>query len=420
VLKLLSQRKIFYGWWVVLACSGISVLGSASYMYGFTVFFLPLSADLNLSRAAASLVFSTVRLEGGLGGPAVGWFIDRFGPGRSQFIGAAITGLGFLLLSRVDSFLTLFLVYALVIGVGFNLGLGSPGMAAANAWFIRRKATAIGMISTGFGIGGVLVPLLSLLVLNYGWRYAVVVVGLTYWLAIMPLSLAVRRSPESMGLRPDGLSTAEWDSAVKEAMGTGVGYADFSPLQALKTPSFWAMAAGMSLFFAVHSGVIVHLVPLLVDKGLSLQTAAGMIALLALINAPMRLAMGWLGDRWPKRSLLIMASLVGSGALALMLFATSIVHIYIFIILWAVAYSCNHLHWSMLGQYYGRKNFAKIRGFADMSRVLLVVSSPVFAGRVYDVSGSYRAAIIVFAGAFVLAALFYSMAKPPHLKDAPT
>ena len=70
MLKLLSQRKIFYGWRVVLACSGISLLGSASYMYGFTVFFLPLSADLNLSRAAASLVFSTVRLEGGLGGPA--------------------------------------------------------------------------------------------------------------------------------------------------------------------------------------------------------------------------------------------------------------------------------------------------------------------------------------------------------------
>ncbi|MEE9202538.1 MAG: MFS transporter, partial [Dehalococcoidia bacterium] len=252
---------------MVLACSGISLLGGATYLYGFTVLFLPMSADLHLSRAAAALVFSTVRLEGGLGGPAVGWFIDRFGPGRAQLVGGAIAGLGFLLLSRVDSLPTLFLVYALVIGVGFNLGLGNPGMAAANAWFIRRKATAIGIISTGFGLGGVLVPLLSLLVLNFGWRQAVIVVGLSYWIVVLPLSLAVRRSPESVGLRPDGDSPTDWENAVKEAMATGQGYVDFSPRQVLRTPTFWVLAAGMSLFFAVHAGVIIHFVPLLVDKG---------------------------------------------------------------------------------------------------------------------------------------------------------
>ncbi|MEE9202359.1 MAG: MFS transporter, partial [Dehalococcoidia bacterium] len=153
-----------------------------------------------------------------------------------------------------------------------------------------------------------------------------------------------------------------------------------------------------------------------VDKGVSQQTAAGMIALLALINAPLRLTMGWLGDRWAKRGLLIVASLVGTVALVLLMFSTSMVHLYIFVALWAVAYSCNHLHWSMLGQYYGRKNFALIRGLADMVRVLMVVSSPVFAGRVYDVTGSYRIALTVFAGAFVLAAVFYFLARPPRFR----
>jgi sugar phosphate permease len=403
---------------VVLACSGISLLGGATYLYGFTVLFLPMSADLHLSRAAAALVFSTVRLEGGLGGPAVGWFIDRFGPGRAQLVGGAIAGLGFLLLSRVDSLPTLFLVYALVIGVGFNLGLGNPGMAAANAWFIRRKATAIGLISTGFGLGGVLVPLLSLLVINFGWRQAVIVIGLSYWIVVLPLSLAVRRSPEAVGLRPDGDSPAAWEKATREGLSAGQGYVDFSPRQVLKTPTFWVLAAGMSLFFAVHAGVIIHFVPMLVDKGMSQQTAAGMIALLALMNAPLRLAMGWLGDRWSKRGLLMMASLVGTAALVLLMFSTSMGQIYMFIALWAVAYTCNHLHWSMLGQYYGRKNFALIRGLADMARVLMVVSSPVFAGRVYDVTGSYRVALTVFAGAFVLAAMFYFLARPPRFRPA--
>jgi sugar phosphate permease len=314
----------------------------------------------------------------------------------------------------VDSLPTLFLVYALVIGVGFNLGLGNPGMAAANAWFIRRKATAIGIISTGFGLGGVLVPLLSLLVLNFGWRQAVIVIGLSYWIVVLPLSLLVRRSPEAVGLRPDGDSPAEWENAAREGLGTGQGYVDFSPRQVLKTPTFWVLSAGMSLFFAVHAGVIIHFVPMLVDKGMSQQTAAGMIALLALMNAPLRMTMGWLGDRWSKRGLLMMASLVGTAALVLLMFSTSMGQIYIFIALWAVAYSCNHLHWSMLGQYYGRKNFALIRGMADMVRVLMVVSSPVFAGRVYDVTGSYQPALTVFSGAFVLAAIFYFLARPPR------
>ena len=88
-----ARSGIFYGWWIVAIGTVITFFGSV-YFYGFTIFFLPLSRELGISRAATSVIFSTARMEGALGGPVIGWLTDRVGPRVMLITGAALAGLG--------------------------------------------------------------------------------------------------------------------------------------------------------------------------------------------------------------------------------------------------------------------------------------------------------------------------------------
>jgi len=102
--------NLYYGWRMIGLVSALRVLGGGLHQYGFTVFFLPVTQDLGLTRAATSLAFSLARTEGSLAAPIVGYFIDRFGPKPMMLIAASMAGIGYILFSWVDSYTT-FLVF---------------------------------------------------------------------------------------------------------------------------------------------------------------------------------------------------------------------------------------------------------------------------------------------------------------------
>src|SRR5512137_103822 len=99
-----SIKSAFYGWRIVALGSIIIAFGNGIFYYGFTTFFLHLKRDLEVSRAAISLIYGAARLEGGAEGPVVGYFIDRFGARRVIIIGTLLAGVGLILLATVHSF----------------------------------------------------------------------------------------------------------------------------------------------------------------------------------------------------------------------------------------------------------------------------------------------------------------------------
>ena len=115
-------RNIFYGWWVVLAGSFIAAIGGGVHFYGFSVFFLPISKDLNLSRTATSLVFSLARLEGSIEAPFVGWLVDRFGARKLIVFGILLFSAGFIAMNWMNSLLTFIVLYAVAITIGAQTG----------------------------------------------------------------------------------------------------------------------------------------------------------------------------------------------------------------------------------------------------------------------------------------------------------
>ena len=169
---------LYYGWRMVGAASALRVLGAGLHSFGFTVFFLPLSQDLNINRTATSLAFSLARAEGAFEGPIVGHLLDRYGPKPIMLTAALLMGAGYLILSQVDSYASFLIVYLGIISLVHAGGFMHAPMVLINTWFIRQRARAITLNSAAFGLGGVLIaPLLSLVVQAWGWRWGAAVAG---------------------------------------------------------------------------------------------------------------------------------------------------------------------------------------------------------------------------------------------------
>jgi len=199
------KARIFYGWWIVILGCLINAVGAGILYHSFTVFFLPLKRDFGVTSAAISLLCGASRLEGGIEGPIVGHLIDKFGPRVMIIAGAIMTGLGFILLSMVHSFWSFFFVYIFIVSLGFNAGFSHPISTAVNNWFIRHRGLGFSCINASMSIGGmILAPFLSYIILNFGWRIGAVTAGLMILIVGIPLALPIYRSPELVGLRPDG------------------------------------------------------------------------------------------------------------------------------------------------------------------------------------------------------------------------
>src|SRR3972149_6285558 len=135
--------RLFYGWRIVGLGAIANAVGGGIYLYGFAIFFLPITKDLNLSSAATSLVFSLSRAEGAVEGPLAGWLVDKFGPRHILLGGALVTGFGYFLLAQINSFGAFLLVYIVAISLGFNGGFTHTVITAVNSRFVRRRGFAM-------------------------------------------------------------------------------------------------------------------------------------------------------------------------------------------------------------------------------------------------------------------------------------
>jgi sugar phosphate permease len=320
--------------------SALRILGGGLYYYGFSVFFLPLSEDLGLSRAATSLVFSLARAEGAFEGPVAGYFMDRFGPRPVIVMAILMNGVGHMLLSNVHSYFALLVIYLGVVSLSFQAGFMDAPMLIANTWFTRLRTLAMSMITASVSVGGFLfTPLLAAAVAHWGWRRAAFGNGVVFLLLGLPLALLVRRSPESMGLRPDG-DMPETVPVMKRAEHSKDNTEpSFSLSEAMRTSPFWFLTIGTTLRVVVLTAVTVHYIPILVWKGLSQTEAAFLLGVQAFLGIPITLSFGWLADRVNKPRLMAVCMLFAMLSFAFLIFAQKEWHIWFFLPLYSLVES---------------------------------------------------------------------------------
>jgi OFA family oxalate/formate antiporter-like MFS transporter len=419
--------KIFFGWWTLLATCLITIWGTGHYAVGFSALFKPISAELGLSRAVTSVARSLGQFGGGFEAPAVGWLVDRIGPKTLILCGTALMGLGMVLMTSVNSLWTFYVVWGVIVATGMNVSSQEPVEKAISNWFVRKRGIALSFRWISLVLATILtVPLLSWLIIEVGWRMACVIGGVVMWLGGLPLIwFFVRKErPEYYGLLPDGAAPEEELAPDKSQMvAKGVEYAarsqefEFTVRQAFRTPALWLSICG---YIGFHMTIVVifnHCIPLLTDMGFSPVRAAGVMATAGIINIPFRFGAGYLADRLRKEHLrfpLGGSLLLVAAAFTFFLLRQTAVTVHIFLVFFYIGQGAAMILYSMMrSRYFGRKGLASIQGISQMIMMPFLVASPIYAGWVYDTTGSYLGAFKIFAGLLVVGAVLIFCARPP-------
>ena len=410
--------RIFYGWRVVAAGFIVNATSNGIYGSAATIFFLPLARELAVSRGAIALVFSLARALGTVVGPVSGYLVDRWGPRRMVVAGALLVGGGYLVLSRVDGYGELIVVYVGIIALGHNLGFMHSVMAVVNSWFVQRRAMAMAVVGTAFGVGGsVLAPLLGVAVAEWGWRWAAVMAGVMVTALVLPASVFLHATPESVGLRPDGdrPSPNPSQTSPSRARATDV---DFTARQAYRTVAFWVLLVATTLRLAVNTTVSLHFIPMMVWKGASPQEAAFLLGALGAFNIPLRLILGLLGDVWSKSAVMATTLVVGAGSLAYLAVGGGGWELWLFLLLYALPDATGTMNWAIIGDFYGRRSFGTIRGAMSFFYGWGGVVLPVVAGILYDRSGGYEVTLFIMAGIWAFGAVVFAFLRRPDAAPA--
>ena len=413
----------------MLAAAGMQWYGAGVWFYGSSVVFKAILNDFGWARAVTAGAFSLARLEGGLEGPFVGWLIDRVGPRTMAIFGAVIAGLGYMLLSKMNSLVMLYVLFGVVIAFGYNAGFSHAATAAVANWFIKKRGRALGLYTLGAGVGGAtIVPLIGWLISQYDWRTTVAIIGIGMWAIIIPLSLILRHKPEQYGYVPDGEPPAEKQPLPEAEVATSAppteieveatpGERDFTWREALGTASFWLLLLGASARSIGMSSVVLHEVAYLTDIGIPEMEAAVALGLMVAISIPGRIFFGWLGDRFDKRYVLIVTYVLQAIGILILANVNTIQQVYIFLVVFGVGYGgAIPVYIAMRGEYFGRKAFATIQGLMQMFLIIPTVAGPIFAGYVYDSTGSYYNAFLIFALLYIVGAGVIFFARHPVTK----
>jgi MFS family permease len=427
VIQKLRQNVtgLFYGWRMVAVGCAMRMLGGGFHLYGFTIFFLPITQEFGLSRAATSLVFALARAEGAIEGPFAGYLIDRLGPRPIMLAGILLSGFGYMLLAGVHSYYGLLAVYLGVISLSFSAGFMHSPMVLANSWFIRRRALAMTLISAGIGVGGTLItPALAFSVQVWGWRQGSFLAGLGLMAIGVPLALLVKRSPESIGLLPDGVpahSQAPAGVANKPTWkreSVEEREANFTLKEAMRTTAFWMMILATTARVAVYNSITVHFVPIMVWKGVSEQRAALMLAAMALMSLPSHLLIGWMADWTSKPRLMAACMVLGAGSILLLAYGEAEWTLWTFTVLFTFIDAIFPVGWATVGDFFGRKSFATIRGTMSFFYLWGPALGPVMTGAIYDRYHSYAPMMSAFIALSLMAGCLYaSLARPPAVKQ---
>ena len=435
----LSQKtpRIFYGWWIVLASLVADAMKHGTFNRGFTVYVVPIRAELGISTAAIGFADSLGRLAGGVQGPLVGYLTDRFGPRAMLIFGGVMSGVGFICLAFSKSYLSFVLIFLGMLSVGFRSGYNNASAAAVNNWFRRRRGLAMSIVSMGNGLGGLMAPITAWLVVAVGWRPAVFMSGVAIIFIVLPLAVVIKRTPETIGLLPDGdvpADAAQGDTNVlanNVQRGRNEIELDFTAKEAMKTPSYWLLIIATAFRNTVHSGMTFMLAPVVIwflqgslgdNQSLSIKLSAvfvGVVAVSVIVFGPI---IGLWGDRWSrshyinKKKLSAMCMIVGAVSLLFLLDQSgNIWQLTAFAVTIGFAESANSLNWALMGDLYGRSAFATLRGWQHLPDQLISMWTSAWMGLIYDYTGSYYWALIPLSVCYLVAAAGYWIIPVPKL-----
>jgi MFS family permease len=412
------KKKIFHGWYMVGAGSGLQFLQAGLMTQAFGAYVAVLQEERGWSKTALSGAAALQQMEVAILGPILGWLIDRFGPQLWIRIGVVVFGIGLMLLSFTDTLIAFYAAF-MVIALGSSLCGFFPVNVALINWFERWRARALSSMSIGLALGGITIPVVAWSLQTYGWRATAFGSGVVMIAVGLPLAFVMRRRPEDYGEVVDGVVKETVSDDSKEKISQSATR-DFTAREAVRTPAFWLLSLGHGFALLVVHAVSVHAISHM-NQGLGYSVAAASLVYTVLTVSQIGgVAIGWLiGDRYDKRFIAAACMLAHMVGLLLLTYAANVAMVIAFAVLHGAAWGLRGpFMQAMRADYFGRSAIGMILGLSFMIIVVGQVGGPMIAGIFADLTGNYRMGFTILAVLSGLGSLFFIMAKRPRLPAA--
>jgi MFS family permease len=384
-----------HGWRAVLAGAVGYATGITTWQFTQSLFVPQLQEAFGWSRGAIAMASSSYILAA-ICAPFIGRLADGFGVRRVAIAASALFGLVSLGLAVMNGNIGF---YYVLCGLAAIIGMGTTGMTfcrVVTSWFDTSRGVALALTSAGMSIVGALLPPALFLVMSaYGWRAGYVLMAALPLLVAVPVSLLwLRERPQPAAPAP----------VLAAAAPVKAGW-----LRAVMKWRVLLLCLAGALTYAPFSGIIGQLHPLLTGAGLEPSVAARIVGLTAVSSLTGMLLSGWLADRiWAPLVACIFTLGPVIGCILLMGHALSIVTACIGVVLIGLAQGAEiQIIAYLIGRYFGVRNYATIFGLSVFTTTALSAAFNVGFGAAYDRFGDYRAALVVAASCFLVAALCY-------------
>ena len=420
--KPLAQRLPFYYGWIIVAFGfvfGAFNVGMTSW--GLGVFVIPMQEDLGWNRGLVFLpllVGAIVTLPLGI---ILGPFADeKHGPKAMAIIGVILFGLSLLYMRNAGDVFGYILVFGVVGGLGrFTVQIA---LVIVPKWFVRKRGLAQATVSAGFSIGPLIFPfILQILVDSIGWREAWFMMGIGLIALALPGAFLIIRSPEDVGLLPDGDKPEESPSTAVIGGTTPATRSDSKEIsltrkEALRTSQFWFLVVAIGLATLGIRGMIPNFQPFFISLDFKASTAAASISAYAVPAIITGFVFGFMADKQgPRKPFLMVCTIVATGLVFVSLVSLVQNVLMMFVAMIYLGFGLNAffvVSQVFVANTFGRQHIGAIRGVMGTVNNMATFGGPWLFGVMYDVSAQYFVLFAVAVGFWLVTITMGILVRP--------
>lgn len=418
-----TKRPIFYGWWVVLAAA-VANGGQGIMFYGFGIIFPAILDQFGWSRALTSSVYSFQLAVNSFLMLVMGYLADRFSPRLLVGAGAVLMFIGYALSGLATNIWHLYLLFGVIVGAGAS-AMYIPPIIVVTRWFEDRKGLALGIAVSGIGIGGSLgSPFLNWLIQSYGWKTALPILGVVLAGFLSLASLILRGDPREMALLPykRELGSRATETSVMGKVGLNEHWdsskdviTEWTTLEAIRTRSFAILYLMLFLANGVLVGLMAHLFTYATENAVSSGIVSLSYSIIGVASIAAKVGSGALSDRIGRKPLFFLSFLFQGLAFLLLLPVPSGFMLCLFAGTFGIAYGgWPALFPAALSDFFGVKAMGKIYAVLTTNFFTCAICYPIFAGWIFDISGTYLYTFGVFSGLCFFGAAVSLLLGPPQ------
>jgi MFS family permease len=324
-----DKPRLFYGYVIVIASFFILlIVYGARFSYG--VFFTPMAAEFHWDHATTALAFSISMFMEGVFNIVLGAVTDKYGPRVMLTLAGILIGIGYCLMPLVNSTWQFYLFYGGIIGIGVG-GTLVPLLSITARWFKTRRSLMSGIVMSSLGVGMLIIaPVAENLITRIDWRATFFLLGIATIVIVAVASQFLTRDPATKGLLPYGAENTSGQNPQGLAQGLTVG-------EAFRTYQIWFILLAFFCYGYILLSTSIHIAPAAIKVGISSAVAAIILATFGGLQIVGRIGMGFIADLVGNKRVYILGFVIGAADLFFLSYSEATWAFFVYVIIFGIS-----------------------------------------------------------------------------------